>query len=97
MSHAVYLDFLTAAVVLLSLIELDRSRMRWAPVLLSCCLAWNLTFFLAFKPLPGNSLAVTVLNSYCGKYTRYAVVNKWQPDVHDMFKPGVVKLPAPSL
>jgi 4-amino-4-deoxy-L-arabinose transferase-like glycosyltransferase len=85
MSDAPYLNFLTAAALLLVLIEVDASGMAWGRLLLGCCLAWNMAFYIAFRPLPGKSLAVSVFNVYSGKYTYYGVRNQWQPNLSDIY------------
>jgi hypothetical protein len=95
MSDAPYLNFLTAAVLLLAMIELDMSGIRRAHLLLACCLVWNVAFFLAFRPLPGGSLPVSVLNSLAGRYSRYGVKNKWGRKLSETYK-GPSLLSPPS-
>jgi hypothetical protein len=86
MSDAPYLNFLTAAVLLLAMTEMDMSGLRWGRLLLASCLVCNVAFYLFFSPLPGNSLGVNVLNLYSGKYTRYGVKNRWQPNLSEVYK-----------
>jgi 4-amino-4-deoxy-L-arabinose transferase-like glycosyltransferase len=94
MSDAPYLNFLTAAVLLLAMTEMDVSGTRWSHLLLACCLVWNLAFYLGFRPLPGTSLAVNVFNCYSGRYTRYGVKNKWASTLSEVYK--VSSLSPPS-
>jgi hypothetical protein len=84
MSHAPYVTYFTAAVLLLALKQLDSGPPRLAMLLLTACLASNLAFFLFFVPIRSKSLAVNILNVYAGKYTRYAIQNQWQPDLSDI-------------
>lgn len=91
MADAPYLNFLTAAALLLAMIAIDMGGVRWGHLLLGCCLVWNAAFYLAFRPLPGNSLPVNVLNIYSGKYTWYGVKNQWQPNLSDVCNPAFLK------
>ena len=84
MSHAPYVTFFTAAVVLLALKHLDSASPRLGTFLLATCLVSNTVFFLFFVPIRSKSLAVNVLNVYAGKYTRFAIQHQWQPDLSDL-------------
>lgn len=84
MSHAPYVTYLTAALLLLALKQLDSTTPRLRTLLLVSCLVSNMAFFLFFVPIRSKSLAVNVLNVYAGKYTRYAIRNRWQPDLSDL-------------
>jgi len=84
MSHAPYVTYRTAAILLLALKQLD-SADRWLrTLLLASCLLSNILFFVFFIPIRSESLAVNVLNVYAGKYTRFAIRNQWQPDLSDL-------------
>lgn len=84
MSDAPYITFLTAAVLLLALKQLDSAAPRLRTLLLVSCLISNIVFFLFFVPIRSKSLAVNVLNVYAGKYTRFAIRHQWQPDLSDL-------------
>ena len=84
MSHAPYLTYLTAAVVLLALKQLDSATPRLRTFLLASCLLSNVIFFWFFIPIRSKSLAVNVLSVYAGKYTRFAIQNQWQPDLSEL-------------
>lgn len=86
MAPAPYLNFLTAALLLLAMLEMDVRGARWRYLALAGCLVWNVVFYLAFRPLPGNSLPVKVLDAYSGVYTHYGVSNQWQPNLSDLYK-----------
>ena len=83
MSHAPYVTYFTAAVLLLALKQLDSATPRLRTLLLASCLVSNMAFFWFFVPIRSKSLAVNVLNVYAGKYTRFAIRNQWQPDLSD--------------
>lgn len=83
-SDAPYLNFLTAAVLLLALKPLDRARPLFRTLLLAACLATNVGVFLLFAPIPSRSLAANVVNVFVGKYTRYAIRHQWQPNLSDL-------------
>ena len=83
MSHAPYVTYFTAAVLLLALKQLDSATPRLQTSLLAACLVSNMAFFWFFVPIRSKSLAVNVLNVYAGKYTRFAIRNQWQPDLSD--------------
>lgn len=70
--------------LLLSLKQLDSSAPVLRTLLLASCLVTNVGLFLFFIPIPSNSLAVNVLNVFVGKYTRYAIRNRWQPNLSDI-------------
>lgn len=84
MSDAPYLDFLTAPVLLLAMIELDKLEPARHLALLSSCVAWNLIFFMFFQPVFINSFPFAVIDIYAGKYTRYAVLHHWQPNLSSL-------------
>jgi len=95
MGDAPYLNFVTAALLLLAMKEMEiaATSPRWAYSLLAGCLTWNLLFFLGFKPLSGGALAVDAVNVYAGKYTRYGIDYQWQPRLSDLHEVSLV-LPA---
>jgi len=74
-SDAPYLNFLTAALVLLAL---------KAPRRLLLTAAFNTAVFLGFWLIPSHRLAVNVWNCDIGKYTHYAVSHQWQPNLSDV-------------
>lgn len=84
MSDAPYLDFLTAPVLLLIMMELERSKRRAANILLGSCIAWNVAFFVFFLPVRTNSFPCAVVDTYAGKYTRYGVVHQWEPNLSEL-------------
>ena len=84
MSDAPYLNFMTAAVLLLALKQLDSSKPLLRTLLLTSCLVTNVAVFLLFSPVPSKSLAANVLNVFVGKYTRFAIRNRWQPNLSDV-------------
>ncbi len=77
MSVAPYLDFLTAAVVLLGSRELARRKVAWAHALLAISIACNLVVYLTLSPIPSRRLVTNVFNAYVATYTRYAVRNQY--------------------
>jgi hypothetical protein len=84
MADAPYLNFLTAAVLLLAMKQLDSAAPVLRTLLLASCLVTNVGIFLLFIPIPSSSVAVNALNVFVGKYTRYAVRNRWQPNLSDI-------------
>jgi len=84
MGDAPYLTYLTAAVLLLALKQLDSAAPRLRTLLVAFCAAFNIVFFLFFVPIRSKSFAVNVLNLYAGKYTRFAIRNQWQPNLSDL-------------
>jgi hypothetical protein len=84
MSDAPYLNFLTPAILLLGMMELDHSRPQWGHRLLALCIAWNLGFFLFFQPIRTRSLAVDVVNIFAGKFTAFGIKNRWQPNLSSL-------------
>lgn len=71
-AHATYLNFFTAAIVLLGLN---------APRRMLLTAASNIVVFLAFVPIPSHKLVVNVWNCDIGSYTLYAIRNQWQPNL----------------
>jgi hypothetical protein len=94
MSDAPYLNFLTAAALLLAMTEVQLRGGALGRLLLACCIAWNVAFYLQFRPLPGNSLTVDVINIYSGKYTWYGVKNRWQTKLSEVRKVSFLSCPA---
>lgn len=88
MGLAPYLNFLTAAVILLALIALQKSSRRWQTILLASCFAWNLAFFLFFQPVRTKSVPFAVVDAYAGSYTRYAIANHWGPKLSELLHEG---------
>jgi hypothetical protein len=93
MSDAPYLNFLTAAVLLLAMAEVELRRGALGRLLLACCIAWNAAFYLQFRPLPGKSITTDVINIYSGSYTRYAVRNRWQTTLSEARKVSFLSFP----
>jgi 4-amino-4-deoxy-L-arabinose transferase-like glycosyltransferase len=71
-SDAPYLDFLTAAVLLLAV---------GAPRMMAVTALWNTIFFLGFTPIPSRRLSVNIWNCYAGHCTRYGVQHQWWPNL----------------
>jgi len=71
-SDAPYLDFLTAAVLLLAL---------GAPRMMAVTALWNTIFFLGFSPIPSRRLSVNIWNCYAGHFTRYGIEHQWWPNL----------------
>jgi hypothetical protein len=94
MSDAPYLNFLTAAALLLAMAEVQLRGGALGRLLLACCIAWNVAFYLQFRPLPGNSLTADVVNIYSGKYTWYGVKNRWQTNLSEVRKVSSLSCPA---
>jgi Dolichyl-phosphate-mannose-protein mannosyltransferase len=92
MSDAPYLDFLTAALLLLAMTQLRNSTRRRQTILLGSCAAWNMAFFLFFQPVLIRSLPFAVIDTYAGRYTRYGIVNHWQPRLGTLQPAWVSKL-----
>ena len=93
MCVAPYLNFLTAGVLLLAMIELDLRGGALGRVLLACCIGWNAAFYLQFRPLAGKSVTTDVINIYSGSYTRYAVRNRWQTTLSEARKVSFLSFP----
>jgi hypothetical protein len=90
MAVAPYLNFLTAAVLLLAMKRLDSSPPVLRTLLLASCLVTNVGIFLLFTPIRSRSLAVNALNVYVGKYTSYGVRNRWQPSLSDILNRNTI-------
>jgi 4-amino-4-deoxy-L-arabinose transferase-like glycosyltransferase len=71
-SDAPYLDFLSAAVLLLAV----RS-----PRMMTLTALWNTIFFLGFSPIPSRRLSVNIYNCYAGHFTRYGIEHQWWPNL----------------
>jgi 4-amino-4-deoxy-L-arabinose transferase-like glycosyltransferase len=84
MSDAPYLNFLTPAFLLLGMMELDRDLPRCRVGALTLCITWNLCFFLFFEPIHTQSVAIDAVNVFAGKYTAYAIRNRWQPNLSSL-------------
>ena len=71
-SVAPYLNFLSAAVLLLAV---------RAPRMMAVTTVWNIILFLSFCPIqnPSQRLSVNVWNNYIVQFTRYAIDHKSQP------------------
>jgi hypothetical protein len=78
-SDAPYLAFITAPIILLAAREL---RNRITPMVL--CAVCNASFFLLFTPIHSHAIAVETFNVYAGRYTRYAISHKWQPNLSEL-------------
>ena len=85
-SDATYLNFLTAAIVLLVLIVLDG---KWQAVpLLATCLVFNMLLFLFFVPLPSRKFPVEIFDAYVGRYTLYGIRHQWWPNLGVLMSQG---------
>jgi len=71
-SDAPYLNFLSAAVLLLAVS---------APRLMTVTALWNTVLFLFFIVIPSQRLLVNTWNCDIGKYTFYAIHRQWQPNL----------------
>jgi 4-amino-4-deoxy-L-arabinose transferase-like glycosyltransferase len=71
-SDAPYLNFLSAAVLLLAV---GASRMMAVTAL------WNAIVFLGFSPIPSRRLPVNIWNCYVGHFTSYGVKHQWFPNL----------------
>jgi hypothetical protein len=76
-SDAPYLDFLSAAVLLLAV---------KAPRRMALTAVWNAVLFLSFYPIPSQRLAVNTWNCYVVKYTGYGIRHQWWPNLSDIVK-----------
>jgi hypothetical protein len=74
-SDAPYLDFLTAAVLLLAV---DAPRMLGVTAL------WNAVVFLGFSPTPSHRLAVNAWNSFVGNCTSYGIEHRLHRNLSDL-------------
>lgn len=74
-SDAPYLNFLTAAVLLLAV-----NAPRRMLVVALC----NAVLFLAFRPIPSNRLSVNMWNCYAGHFTRYGIQHQWWPNLSSL-------------
>jgi 4-amino-4-deoxy-L-arabinose transferase-like glycosyltransferase len=78
-SDAMYLDFLTAAVLLLVI-----SGGVQRPKLMCLTAVWNTFVFLALSPVPSRNLPVNVVNSFVLRTTRHAIQMRYTPKISDM-------------
>jgi 4-amino-4-deoxy-L-arabinose transferase-like glycosyltransferase len=72
MSCAPYLNFLSAAVLLLAVSS---------PRMMAVTAVWNAVLFLSFSPIPSKRLLVNVWNCYVIQDTRYAINHQWWPNL----------------
>jgi hypothetical protein len=72
MSNAPYLNYLSAAVLLLAVS---------APRMMVVTAVWNTVLFLGFSPIPSKRLSINVWNCYAVEYTRYAIEHHWDPNL----------------
>lgn len=81
-SDAPYLNFLSAAVLLLAV---------GAPRRMAAMAVWNVVFFLGFSPIPSRRLPVNVWNCFAGHFTRYGIEHEWWPNLSTLqsFHPNV--------
>lgn len=85
-SDAPYLNFLSAAVLLLAV---SRPRM------MTVTAVWNTALFLSFTPIPSQRLSINVWNCYVGKYSLYGVQHRWQPNLSQV-RPQASQNPEPK-
>jgi 4-amino-4-deoxy-L-arabinose transferase-like glycosyltransferase len=74
-ADAPYLNYLTAAVLLLAVA---------APRGMAITAVWNALIFLCFVPIPSRSLAINSWNVYVGKFTRYGIQHQWWPNLSEV-------------
>jgi hypothetical protein len=72
MADAPYLNFLSAAVLLLAV---------GAPRRMAVTALWNTVFFLGFSPIPSRFLAINTWNCDAGHFTRYGIQHQWWPNL----------------
>ena len=72
MSNAPYLNYLSAAVLLLAVS---------APRMMVVTAVWNAVLFLGFSPIPSQRILINVWNCYAVEYTRYAIEHHWDPNL----------------
>ena len=88
MGPAPYLNFLTAAVVLLALNNAAKFKSeKVARVLFAGCFVWNLSVFLLFTPIPGASVLTQAVNVYVGSYTKYGIQNQQRANLSKVVNP----------
>jgi len=88
MGPAPYLNFLTAAVILLALNNAAKLRSdRIARILFAACFVWNVSVFLVFVPIPGTSVLTQAVNVYVGTYTKYGIQNKQRANLSKVVDP----------
>lgn len=78
-SDAMYLDFLTPAILLLAI-----SACAQKPRLMILTAVWNSFVFLALAPVPSRSLPVNVVNSYVLRTTRRAIEMRYTAKISEM-------------
>ena len=75
-----YLDFLSAAIVLLA-VKAPRRMLATA--------VWNAVLFIGMQPIPSHRLVAEVVNSYIVPYTRYGLEHRdWTPRLSEMVNGG---------
>jgi 4-amino-4-deoxy-L-arabinose transferase-like glycosyltransferase len=82
MSNAPYLNFLSAALLLLAVS---------APRGMAVTALWNSVLFLTFSPISSQRLLVNVWNCYAVEYTRYAIDHQWEPNLSQLQQRAAVK------
>ncbi|MGD0156491.1 MAG: glycosyltransferase family 39 protein [Terracidiphilus sp.] len=77
---APYLDFLTAAILLLAV----SAPSAWAGRLLIVTAVWNSFVFLALGPIPSQRLSVNVVNGFVLRCTRGGIEQRYNTILSDM-------------
>ena len=78
-SNAPYLNFLTAAILLLAV-----ASPRW----MAMTAVWNAIVFLALAPVPSQNLAVNVVNSFVLRCTRGGIQQRYNATLTETQKLG---------
>lgn len=84
--HAPHLNFMTAALILMGLLLLENCTQRLTTTTAVLCLAWNVGFFLFFRPIITPSLPVNVINVYAGRCTWFSLRHQAQADLHEVLR-----------
>ena len=85
-SEAPYLNFATAAILLMGLMLLENSTRRLTIATAVLCLAWNIGFFLFFKPMLTMSMPINTVNCYAGRFTLFSLRHRAFPNLSDVVK-----------
>lgn len=88
MGPTLYLNFLTAPIILLALNNAVRFKSgKIAQMLFTGCFVWNFGFFMLYMPIPGASVFTQVINIYVGSYTDYGIANQQRTNLSKVVNP----------
>ena len=79
-SSAPYLNYLTAAILLLAVSVPG----KWIGRLLVVTALWNAFLFLALGPIPSRKLPVNIVNSFVLRYTRGGIEQRYSTILSEM-------------